>query len=128
MSIFDECIFNSWRCWGKLNKRKYDKPCDYFGFHKVYTCQFHKNHKVTWQDVLNSHCNVNTNSVEMTRTKELTGLQAFDIWFGDSSEINLCPDCKGQGAKMTNDRTEFVSKCETCNYTGRIEDKSHERR
>jgi len=57
----------------------------------------------------------------MSKTKELTGFQFIDFWVSDCSEIKLCPDCNGQGAKMSDDRLKPAEMCQTCKYTGRIE-------
>ncbi len=70
----------------------------------------------------------------MSRTKELIVPQFFPGWefgeklgaqigwigYGNCIEINLCPDCNGSGAKMTNDRSEVINLCLKCNHTGRI--------
>lgn len=44
----------------------------------------------------------------------------IDFWIGDCTEINLCNECNGTGAKMTNDRMNPQNMCPKCNYTGRM--------
>lgn len=58
----------------------------------------------------------------MSHTKSLTYPENdfFIFGLGNTSEVKLCPVCKGQGAKMSNDRLESVEMCYVCKYTGRL--------
>lgn len=113
-----KCIFESYDCEGKLIRKGYEQPCHYWGWPTIFTCEYHKNYEVTWQDALNTRSNILINKVKMTHTKELSALQGLEFWIGNCEEIVFCPACNGTGEE--GDNIDSPISCKECNCTGRF--------
>jgi len=116
-----KCMFvcpGFYDCRGKVKEKIYAKPCEYWGWPKVFVCEEH-NRDIDWKDVLNTKSNVITNNRKMIHTKELGHLQGLDFWVGNCEEIVFCPICNGAGGIEDENSILGIKPCDECKCTGR---------
>lgn len=118
--FYNKCAFRmNGGCWGNEEHREYEKPFIHYYWPIIYVCENHKYKEVTWIDAINSKSNVLMPFNKMTHTKELSKLQALEMWIGNCEEITFCFSCNGTGEDGDNIEAPII--CKKCKGTGRKE-------